>query len=227
MLHEHQTETIAGSYAAMALLLASAHGRPGQLIELTKHECFSICAAGEVVKWTYAGLSPTRLGSALFQPMEVMSASDGDLFVLCTSEEQWQRLMREMGDPEWASWEIFAHRGLRGENWDVLEPRLAPWFATRSCDELMDLALRERLPFAFALAPPGVEEYRGGAVRQWRRARLALPLDALPGVRTHRRRDAGQRPTSRGRSRASRCSTSARSGPRRSAPRSSRTSGRA
>ena len=172
VLHEHQTETIAGSYAAMALLLASAHGRPGQLIELTKHECFSICAAGEVVKWTYAGLSPTRLGSALFQPMEVMSASNGDLFVLCTSEEQWQRLMREMGDPEWASWEIFAHRGLRGENWDVLEPRLAPWFATRSCDELMDLALRERLPFAFALAPPGVEEYEeelsgSSDVRDW------------------------------------------------------------
>ena len=185
VLHEQQTETIAGSYAAMALLLASMHGRPGQLIELTKHECFSICAAGEVVKWTYAGLSPTRLGSALFQPMEVMSASDGDLFVLCTSEEQWQRLMREMGDPEWASWEIFAHRGLRGENWDVLEPRLAPWFATRSCDELMDLALRERLPFAFALAPPGVaeleEELSGSAnVRDWLYRSTPSPASAPP-----------------------------------------------
>ena len=185
VLHEHQTETIAGSYAAMALLLASAHGRPGQLIELTKHECFSICSAGEVVKWTYAGLSPTRLGSALFQPMEVMSASDGDLFVLCTSEEQWQRLMREMGDPEWASWEIFAHRGLRGENWDVLEPRLAPWFTTRTCDELMDLALRERLPFAFALAPPGVEEYEeelSGSpdVRDWLYRSTPSPAPAPP-----------------------------------------------
>ncbi len=185
VLHEHQTETIAGSYAAMALLLASAHGRAGQLIELTKHECFSICSAGEVVKWTYAGLSPTRLGSALFQPMEVMSASDGDLFVLCTSEEQWQRLMHEMDDPEWASWEIFAHRGLRGENWDVLEPRLAPWFATRSCDELMDLALRERLPFAFALAPPGVEEYEeelsgSSDVRDWLYRSTPSPASTPP-----------------------------------------------
>lgn len=185
VLHEQQTETIAGSYAAMALLLASAHGRPGQLIELTKHECFSICAAGEVVKWTYAGLSPTRLGSALFQPMEVMSASDGDLFVLCTSEEQWQRLMHEMDDPEWASWEIFAHRGLRGENWDVLEPRLAPWFATRSCDDLMDLALRERLPFAFALAPPGVEELEeelsgSSDVRDWLYRSTPSPASAPP-----------------------------------------------
>lgn len=185
VLHEHQTETIAGSYAAMALLLASAYGRAGQLIELTKHECFSICAAGEVVKWTYAGLSPTRLGSALFQPMEVMSASDGDLFVLCTSEEQWQRLMREMDDPEWASWEIFAHRGLRGENWDVLEPRLAPWFATHTCDDLMDLALRERLPFAFALAPSGVEEIEeelsGSAdVRDWLYRSTPSPAAAPP-----------------------------------------------
>ncbi len=184
VLHDQQTETIAGSYAAMALLLASAHGRPGQLIELTKQECFAICSAGEVVKWTYAGLSPTRLGSALFQPMEVMSASDGDLFILCTSEEQWQRLMHEMGDPEWASWEIFAHRGLRGENWDVLEPRLGEWIARYTCDELMDLALRERLPFAFALAPPGVEELEqelaGSAdVRDWLYRRTPSPA-ALP-----------------------------------------------
>ncbi|MYE46836.1 MAG: hypothetical protein F4X25_08845 [Chloroflexi bacterium] len=185
LLHDRQTETIAGSYAAIALLLAASRSRPGHLIELTKHECFSICSAGEVVKWTYAGLSPTRLGSALFQPMEVMSASDGDLFVLCTSEEQWQRLMREMGDPEWASWEIFAHRGLRGENWDVLEPRLAEWMATRSCDELMDLALRERLPFAFALAPRGVEELEeemsGSAdVRDWLYRSTPSPQSAPP-----------------------------------------------
>ena len=184
-LHEQQTETIAGSYAAMATLLAAAQGRPGQVIELTKHECFSICAAGEVVKWTYAGVVPTRLGSALFQPMEVMSASDGDLFILCTNEEQWQRLMAEMGDPEWASWEIFAHRGLRGENWDVLEPRLAEWIAGRTCDELMDLALRERLPFAFALAPPGVEELEeelsgSSAVRDWLYRRTPSPLPAPP-----------------------------------------------
>ena len=172
VLHEQQTETIAGSYAALATLLAAAQGRPSQLIELTKHECFSICAAGEVVKWTYAGLLPTRLGSALFQPMEVMSASDGDLFILCTSEEQWQRLMNEMGDPEWASWEIFAHRGLRGENWDVLEPLLAEWIAGRTSEELMDLALAERLPFASAFTPPEVEvveeELSGSAdVRDW------------------------------------------------------------
>ena len=185
LLHEQQTETIAGSYAALATLLAAAQGSPGQLIELTKHECFSICAAGEVVKWTYAGLLPTRLGSALFQPMEVMSASDGDLFVLCTSEEQWQRLMAEMGDPEWASWEIFAHRGLRGENWDVLEPLLAEWIAGRTCDELMQLALAERLPFAFALAPPGVEELEeelsGSAdVRDWLYRLTPSPTSAPP-----------------------------------------------
>ena len=185
LLHVQQTETIAGSYAALATLLAAAQGSPRQLIELTKHECFSICAAGEVVKWTYAGLLPTRLGSALFQPMEVMSASDGDLFILCTSEEQWQRLMTEMGDPEWASWEIFAHRGLRGENWDVLEPLLAEWIAGRTCDELMDLALRERLPFAFALAPPGVEELEeelsGSAdVRDWLYRLTPSPTSAPP-----------------------------------------------
>ena len=156
VLHEQQTETIAGSYAAMATLLA-AQGSPGQLIELTKHECFSICAAGEVVKWTYAGLLPSRVGSPLFQPSAVMRAADGDLFVLCTSEEQWARLMTEMGDPEWASWEIFAHRGLRGENWDVLEPLLAEWIAGRTREELMELALAERLPFASAFTPPEVE----------------------------------------------------------------------
>ena len=185
LLHEQQTETIAGSYAALATLLAAAQGSPGQLIELTKHECFSICAAGEVVKWTYAGLLPSRVGSPLFQPSAVMRASDGDLFVLCTSEEQWARLMTEMGDPEWASWEIFAHRGLRGENWDVLEPRLAEWIAGRTREELMELALAERLPFASAFTPPEVEvveeELSGSAnVSDWLYRLTLSPMSAPP-----------------------------------------------
>lgn len=156
-VHEHHTESIAGSYVAIAALLAADHGTPGQLVELTKHECFSICAAGEVTKWTYAGLVPSRLGSPLFQPSSIMPAADGDIFVLCTSEEQWERLMMAMGDPEWSDWEIFADRGLRGEHWDVLQPRLGEWVAGQTRDQLMEVALSAKLPFALALSPPEVE----------------------------------------------------------------------
>ena len=197
-LHEHHTETIAGAYAAIAMLVAAEHGRPGQLIELTKHECFAICAAGEVTKWTYAGLVPSRLGSPLFQPSSVMRAADGDVFVLCTSEEHWQRLSALMGDPEWASWEIFGDRRLRGDNWDVLEPLLGEWIVRHTRDELMQIALDSRLPFALALAPPEVQELEqelagSAAVRDWlyrltpgpaaeprpRSADLARPLEGL------------------------------------------------
>ena len=149
-MHQHHTESITGSYVAIAALLAADHGTPGQLVELTKHECFSICAAGEVTKWTYAGLVPSRLGSPLFQPSSIMSAADGDIFVLCTSEEQWERLMMAMGDPEWSDWEIFANRGLRGEHWDVLKPRLGEWVAGQTRDQLMEVALSAKLPFALA-----------------------------------------------------------------------------
>ena len=171
-LHPHQTATIAGSLAATALLLAEGCGRPGQLAELTRRECFAICAAGEVTKWTYAGLVPSRLGSPLFQPSAVMRAGDGDLFVLCTSEEQWDRLAAAMGEPEWARWEIFGDRGLRARNWDVLEPRLGEWVAGRTRGELMAIALESRLPFALALAPAETgelaEELAGSAgVRDW------------------------------------------------------------
>ena len=171
-LHPHQAATIAGSLAAIALLLADGCGRPGQLAELTRRECLAICAAGEVTKWTYAGLVPSRLGSPLFQPSAVMRAADGDLFVLCTSEDQWDRLAAAMGEPEWARWEIFGDRGLRAQNWDVLEPRLGEWAAGRTRGELMAIALESRLPFAPALAPDEAgelaEELAGSAdVRDW------------------------------------------------------------
>ena len=197
-LHEHHTETIAGACAAIAMLVAAEHGRPGQLLELTKHECFAICAAGEVTKWTYAGLVPSRLGSPLFQPSSLMRATDGDVFVLCTSEEHWQRLSAVMGDPEWASWEIFGNRRLRGEHWDALEPLLGEWVASHTRDELMQIALDARLPFALVLAPPEaqeLEEELAGSVdvRDWlyrltpgpaaepraRSADLARPLEGI------------------------------------------------
>jgi crotonobetainyl-CoA:carnitine CoA-transferase CaiB-like acyl-CoA transferase len=42
-------------------------------------------------------------------------------------QDQWQRLVELMGNPEWASWEIFQDPFMRAENWDVLKPYLDEW----------------------------------------------------------------------------------------------------
>ena len=85
-------------------------------------------------------------------------ASDGDIYALCTNEEHWQGLSAAMGDPDWASWEICGSRTSRAENWDILQPRLAEWVAALTRDEVMQIALDSRLPFALALDPYEVQE---------------------------------------------------------------------
>ena len=172
MLCEHQTETIAGSHAAMAIVSACLAPKPGMVIEIKKQDSFTLCAGPDLTKWTYQGSGATRQGRPVFQPSEVMRCADGDVFILCVNQGQWGRFVEAMGDPEWAGWEIFATRESRGGAWDILEPRISDFLATKTRAEVMQLAIDYRLAFALGNRPQQVaelaEELTGStAVSDW------------------------------------------------------------
>lgn len=51
-------------------------------------------------------------------------------------EDQWERLLDLMGNPEWGGWEIFQNGIERAKNQDVLNMYLDEWFKEQKVDEL-------------------------------------------------------------------------------------------
>src|SRR5207253_1195001 len=66
----------------------------------------------------------------------------------CVEEHQWKSLVDIMGNPEWASIELFADRLSRGANFDALQVFLQEWCREQSVQELYEAAQRRRVPLA-------------------------------------------------------------------------------
>lgn len=185
MLCEFQTDTISGSHAAMAVMSMALQSRPGMGIEVCKHESMALCCAAEATKWTYSGLMATRRGQPSFQPSEVVSCADGDVFVICPNQQQWERFVEAIGSPEWAAWEIFATRESRAAAWDILEPRITEALSELTRDDFMQMSLDHRLPFALCNTPEQAadlaEELTGSPdVTSWLYQRRAAPETGRP-----------------------------------------------
>jgi len=146
-----QAEFQAAVHAAVASL-GALHARRrdgrGQLVEVSGQECIAAALELALVTYTYTGRVASRLGIRTSAPMGIMRCKDGLIFVMTTDPHQWDALVHVMGDPEWASWEIFNDRFKRGEHHDALTPLIEEWLQERTVQEVFDLAAQARLPFA-------------------------------------------------------------------------------
>lgn len=146
-----QADFQAASHAAVAtmgaLFARRATGR-GQLVEVSAQECIAAALELALVTYTYTGRVASRLGIRTSAPMEIMECKDGLIFVMTADPHQWDAFVHMMGDPDWASWEIFDDRFKRGEHRDALKPLIEDWLRERTVQEVFDLAGEARLPFA-------------------------------------------------------------------------------
>lgn len=134
--------------ATMGALFARRQTGRGQLVEISAQECIAAALELALVTYTYTGRIASRLGIRTSAPMEIMECKDGLIFVMTADPHQWDAFVRVMGNPEWASWEIFDDRFKRGQNRDALKPLIEDWLRERTVQEVFDLAGEARLPFA-------------------------------------------------------------------------------
>jgi len=98
--------------------------------------------------YTYGKRETSRLGRRTIFPWCMLDCQDGKVFVINVEEDQWQRLVELMGNPEWASLEIFKDRVARGQNYDALFPFLQEWAANWKVADLYRAAQERRICFA-------------------------------------------------------------------------------
>jgi len=147
----HQLDFQGGAHAATVTLAAYLHrlksGR-GQSIDISEQECVAAMLEQNFVHYTYSGQQASRLGQRLIGPWFIADCADGKIFVFTVEEDQWKRLVELMGDPEWASEDLFRDRFARGQNNDALKALMTDWLSQWNVQNLYKEAQKRRIPFA-------------------------------------------------------------------------------
>jgi crotonobetainyl-CoA:carnitine CoA-transferase CaiB-like acyl-CoA transferase len=140
-----------GIHAAMVTMAAYFNrlktGK-GQAIDVSEQECIAAMLEMNLMHWTYAHRETSRLGSRLLGPWFIGDCADGKIFALAVEEEQWKRLVELMGNPEWASEDLFKDRISRGQNQDALKALMGEWLSQWKVQDLYRAAQKARVPFA-------------------------------------------------------------------------------
>jgi len=138
----------AGIHGAVAALAAQYGARTqgrGEHIDLSVQEVVAGMLEMNFVKFSYQGQVATRLGTHILAPWGFYPCRDGKILICVIEEDQWQRLIRMMGDPEWTKLEVFADTYSRGENGDFLDMNVAQWTADWNAMELFHALQRNRI----------------------------------------------------------------------------------
>jgi crotonobetainyl-CoA:carnitine CoA-transferase CaiB-like acyl-CoA transferase len=147
-----QADYQAGVNAAVAslgaLLARDLHGAEGQHIDLSIQEVVMTFLEMTIVHNSYGHRVASRLGGRIVQPWAILPAKDGLVFILCVQNAEWDRFVEWVGNPEWASLEIFDDRLKRAETWDVLRPYIEEWTSRHTVEEIYTGGLERKLAFA-------------------------------------------------------------------------------
>ena len=144
----HQTDFQGGVHAGVATLGAYYHKcltGEGQHLDVSIQECIAAILEMNFMHYTYSGLETSRLGRRSIYPWCMLDCKDGKLFVICVEEDQWQRFVELMGNPEWVTLEIFADRVARGQNYDALMPFLQAFAAEWTVADLYKAGQERRI----------------------------------------------------------------------------------
>ncbi|HTT77730.1 MAG TPA: CoA transferase [Candidatus Binataceae bacterium] len=134
--------------ATMAAVLAQGRDGEGQHIDVSIEEVLASQLELTFEYWPYMKLIATRLGRKPIQPVESMQCKDGWIYACCVEEHQWRGFVETMGNPEWASEEIFGDRFKRASNWEALELFLNEYLSQHTVLEVYKAVQERRVPFA-------------------------------------------------------------------------------
>jgi crotonobetainyl-CoA:carnitine CoA-transferase CaiB-like acyl-CoA transferase len=128
-------ELMSGVHAAASALLA-IHARQrrgvGDHVDISMQEVIAALIPWDINIWTYGGsVVGRREVRAHIAPNAYLPGKDGWNVIVAFTEDQWQKLLDAMGNPEWAQSELFADGITRGENFEALHALLVDWLQTQ------------------------------------------------------------------------------------------------
>lgn len=139
----------------------------GEHIDLSIQAFIASFLEQAFVYYSYLGRVASRLGQRYMYPWGMYECQDGLIFIVVPEEDQWERLVELMGNPEWTTWEIFADRNGRIKNQDALKVYVEEWTRQWKVEELFHAAQARRLCFAPVLTMAGLARQEQLRVRNF------------------------------------------------------------
>ncbi|MCC4118246.1 CoA transferase [Aromatoleum toluclasticum] len=135
-----------GAVTAAAWGLAAVYGRElaggGQQVDVSCAEAIAATFVGGQNIGCYAQEGRfdkrTGVGMPLGAPATILPCRDGHVWMLALEPGQWNGLRKVMGDPDWASLEMFQDMYSRAQNADVIYGFIREWTMQHGKMEIME-----------------------------------------------------------------------------------------
>ena len=175
----HQCAMMAGTAGAMAALATARqarHSGVGDSIDLSEQDYVASALEAGIPAYTYAGAVLKRFHQRGLIPWGIFQAKDKPIFLVCVEQDQWERLVEFMGNPDWAALDVFADVPSRAENQDLVHQFVQDFIAKWNAWDLYHEAQKQRICFA------PVTSYRELAANEHLRARGFFATVDQPGI---------------------------------------------
>lgn len=140
--------SMAGAVAALGALHKARATGVGEFIDMSIMGQVSAMLEASFIAWSYMGNVSTRSEGRLLTPWRILPCADGLIFLVTVEQDQWERLVEMMGNPEWVSMGIFDTQPDRALNQDVLNLYLEEWTRQHTVEELWHEGQGRRICFA-------------------------------------------------------------------------------
>lgn len=134
------------SVATMCAVYVRDQIDAGQHIDISIQEIMAGQYESIVEHWTLAENEMGGLTDPIIQPITPLECKDGWIFLMCVEDDQFDRMVEIMGNPEWAENELFEDRFLRADYADALVPLLTEWTMQYTKDEVFKMCQEARVP---------------------------------------------------------------------------------
>ena len=136
---------ISAAATGLAYLSKAQSTGTGELIDFSIQEY--VCSVLEVAVpvYSYKEQVISRIFPRSLIPWKIFQAKDRPIFIACIEQDQWERLVDFMGNPDWASLEIFSEQPSRAENQDMVHTFVQEFVKDWVADELYHEAQKCRI----------------------------------------------------------------------------------
>ena len=135
----HHALIQAGLHAAVAALAACRAARAtglGDHLDVSVQETVAFLLGRHFTSFEYAGRIDHRSDRSIYEPMGFYPCRDGEAFIICPEQSQWERMLALMGEEEWGSGVSFGTRDDRGEHSAEIRERVSAWTRRLGAEEV-------------------------------------------------------------------------------------------
>ena len=144
----HHALVQAGLHAAVAALAACRDARTtglGDHLDVSVQETVAFLLGRHFTSFEYAGRIDHRSDRSIYEPMGFYPCRDGEVFIICPEQAQWERMLALMGETEWGFGDSFGSRDARGEHSAEIRERVSAWTRRLEAEEVFHALQKVRV----------------------------------------------------------------------------------